>query len=65
VGRWASLDGCEKSRPPPGFDSGTVQPVASRCTDYVAPAQSDRSYLKVMGLEAWLERLQPSKSEIL
>ena len=27
------LDGCEKSRPPPGFDPRTVQPVASRYTD--------------------------------
>jgi hypothetical protein len=27
------LDRCEKSRPPPGFDSQTVHPVASRYTD--------------------------------
>jgi hypothetical protein len=31
----AGLDGCGKSRPPPGFDPRTVQPVASRYTDYV------------------------------
>ena len=30
----AVLDRCEKSRPPPGFDPRTVQPVASRYTDY-------------------------------
>jgi len=24
--------------PPPGFDPQTVQPVASRCTDYAIPA---------------------------
>ena len=33
VGPRAGLDGCEKSRLPPGFDSRTVQPVASRYTD--------------------------------
>jgi hypothetical protein len=30
---WAGLDGCGKSRAPPGFDPRTVQPVASRYTD--------------------------------
>jgi hypothetical protein len=30
VGPTAGLDRCEKSRPPPGFDPRTVQPVASR-----------------------------------
>jgi len=34
VGPSASLDGCGKCRPPPGFDPRTVKPVASRCTDY-------------------------------
>jgi hypothetical protein len=34
VGHRAGLDRCEKSRPPPGFDPRTVQPVASRYTDY-------------------------------
>jgi hypothetical protein len=33
VGPRAGLDVCEKSRPPPGFDHRTVQPVASRYTD--------------------------------
>jgi hypothetical protein len=27
------LEGCGKSRPPPGFGPRTVQPVASRYTD--------------------------------
>ena len=34
---WASgpvWTGAEKSRPPPGFDPRTVQPVANRYTDY-------------------------------
>ena len=35
VGPRAGLDRCGKSRPPPGFDPWTVQPVASRYTDYV------------------------------
>jgi hypothetical protein len=38
VGGWvrvgAGLDRCGKSRVPPGFDPRTVQPVASRYTDY-------------------------------
>ena len=33
VGPKAGLDGCGKSRPLPGFDAETVQPVASRYTD--------------------------------
>ena len=33
VGHRASLDGSGKSRPPPGFDPRTVQPVAWRNTD--------------------------------
>ena len=33
VGPRVGLDEYGKSRPPPGFDPRTVQPVASRCTD--------------------------------
>ena len=37
IGRWVGprvgLDRYGKSRPPPGFDPRTVQPVASRYTD--------------------------------
>ena len=33
VGPKVGLDGCGKSRLPPGFDPRTVQPVASRYTD--------------------------------
>ena len=32
-GPQAGLDGCGKSRPPPGFDLRTVQPVANRYTE--------------------------------
>ena len=32
------LDGSEKSRHPPGFDSLTVQTISSRYTDYAIPA---------------------------
>ena len=38
VGPRAGLDVCGKSRPPPGFDPRTVQPVASRYTDWAIPA---------------------------
>ena len=34
VGSRADLDVCGKSRPTTGFDRRTVQPVASRYTDY-------------------------------
>jgi hypothetical protein len=40
VGPRADLDGCGKSRPPPGFDPRTVQPVASRYTDWAIPART-------------------------
>ena len=33
VGARAGVYGCEKYRPPPGFDPWTVQPVESRYTD--------------------------------
>jgi hypothetical protein len=33
VGPRAGLDRCGKSRPQPGFDPRTVQPVTSRYTD--------------------------------
>jgi len=32
VGPTAGMEGCGKSRPPPGFDPRTVQPVASPYT---------------------------------
>ena len=34
MGLRAGLDRFGKSRPPPGFDPRTVQPVGSRYTDY-------------------------------
>ena len=33
VGPRAGLDGCRKSHPPLGFDTWTVQPIASRYTN--------------------------------
>jgi hypothetical protein len=47
VGPRAGLDGCGKSRPPPGFDPRTVQPVVSRYTDYTIPTH-DISYNKII-----------------
>ena len=41
VGPRASPDGCGKPRPPPGFDSPTVQPVASRYTTCAIPTHDD------------------------
>jgi len=38
VGPRAGLDECGKSRLPPGFDRRTVQPVASRYTEWASPA---------------------------
>ena len=40
VGPRAGLDGWRKISPPPGFDPRTVQPVASRCTNYAIPAHT-------------------------
>jgi len=37
-GYQAGLDGCGKSRLPPGFDPRTVQPVVSRYTDWATRA---------------------------
>ena len=34
MGRRAGLEGCGKILFPPGFDPRTVEPVASRYTDY-------------------------------
>jgi hypothetical protein len=39
VGPRAGLVKCGNSRPPPGFDPRTVQPVASRYADYAILAQ--------------------------
>jgi hypothetical protein len=38
-GHNAGLNGCAKSRPRPGFDSGAVQAVLSRYIDWDIPAQ--------------------------
>jgi hypothetical protein len=40
VGPRAGRDGGEKSRPPPAFDPRTVQPVASRYTNYAISAHN-------------------------
>ena len=44
MGPRTGLDGCGKSRPPPGFYPRTVQPVASRYTDWAIPAHIRRGY---------------------
>ena len=45
VGPRAFRDGCGKSRPTPGFDPRTVQPVESRYTDDYIPAVGQRAVL--------------------
>ena len=45
MGPRAGLDGCVKSRPNPGFDPRTVQPVASRYTVYAIPAHIQRKHV--------------------
>ena len=37
-----------KISPPPRFDPRTVQPVASRCTDYAIPAHLFSMYFKIL-----------------
>ena len=54
VGGWidprVGLDGCGKSRPPSGFDPRTVQPVASRYTDWAIPVYTHtHSVSKILG----------------
>ena len=43
VGPRAGLDGWGKSRPPLGFNPRTVQPVASRYTDYAILAHRNKT----------------------
>ena len=45
VGTKVGLDGCGKSRLPPGFDSQTFQSVASRYTERVIPVPLVTGYL--------------------
>ena len=56
MGLRSGLDSCGKSRPPPGFDPRTVQPVASRYTDYATRSSyiRDRSMLSLLPVYARL-----------
>jgi hypothetical protein len=47
VGPRAGVDRYGKSRPPPGFDPRTVQPVASRYTDCAIPTPVLRYYCQL------------------
>jgi len=51
VGSRACLDGCGKSRPPPGFDPRTVQPAASRCTGCVIRAHTLGYNILLIGVD--------------
>ena len=46
VGSRAGLERSGKSRPPPGFDSRTVQPLASLYAYCATPTLQDSSYIK-------------------
>ena len=46
MGLRADLDRCGKSRPPPGFDPRTVQPVASSYTELPGPRFPNRPSYK-------------------
>ena len=46
MGPRAGLDRCSKSCPPPGFDPRTVQPVASRYTDYATRPTLLKVYIR-------------------
>ena len=51
MGHRAGLDRCGKSRPTPGFDPRTVQPVASRYTGYATrPTQCGVETQIIIGL---------------
>jgi len=49
LGPRANLDGCVKSRHPPGFDPRTVQSVSSRYTDIDGLVWWRRKYLVLVG----------------
>jgi hypothetical protein len=42
-----------KISPPPGFDHRTVQPVASRYTDYAIPALIEHKVLSLNNARLW------------
>jgi hypothetical protein len=47
VGLRAGLDRCGKSRPPPGLDPRTTQPVGSRYTDYATRPTDPRPNIPI------------------
>ena len=47
VGPRADLEGRGKSRPTPGFDPRTVQPVANRYTDWAIPALNTPNFVPI------------------
>ena len=49
----AVLEGCGKSRPLPGFDTRTVEPVASRYTDCAIATHDNSSNKLNTIMERW------------
>jgi hypothetical protein len=64
VGPKAGLDVCEKSRPPPGFDSRTVQPVTSRYTDPSYPTHETEGMSLELSCKIYGTKTFNSGSEI-
>jgi len=62
VGLRAGLDGCGKSRPPPEFDPRTVQPVASRYTDWAIP-DHHLTYWVDLRVVVWVKKFLLGRSQ--
>ena len=63
MGPRAGLDWCGKSRPPPGFDPRTVQPVTNRYTDYATRPTIHFRYTLKYGIHR-MRRKYPTVFEI-
>ena len=53
LGPRVGQDRCRKSRPPPGFDPRTAQPVASRYTDYAIRPSKLGAYRKLLSVHLY------------
>jgi len=63
VGPRPGLDGCEKFRPPPGFDIRNFKPVTSLYTDYAIPARLTLRYYVLIHLKV-LEKSTINLSQV-
>jgi len=66
VGPRVGLDRCAKSRPPPGFDPRTVQPVARRytgCATRPTGQVTDVNIIRGMRVACWITKATNTNSE--